>query len=88
MNSLAVLISAFVVSASAPQSSSTDTAGYRMDSPGTITFTTGLKIHGKVEKPQVMIFLPKEKSYFRDMDFDKSYVPDITKPLDQPLMSW
>ncbi len=55
--------------------------GYRIDVPGTITFTVGVKIKGKVEKPQVVIFLPKEKSYYRDMSFSYSFEKEISKPL-------
>ena len=55
--------------------------GYRIEQPGTITFTVGVKIKGKVEKPQVVIFLPKEKSQFRTMDFSYSFKNDIAKPL-------
>jgi len=58
----------------------TDT-GYRIDVPGTITFTVGVKIKGKVEKPQVVIFLPKEKSFYREMSFSYSFEKEISKPL-------
>ena len=56
-------------------------AGYKIDQPGTITFTVGVKIKGKVEKPQVVIFLPKEKPQYREMDFSYSFQKDIEKPL-------
>jgi hypothetical protein len=56
--------------------------GYRIDQPGTITFTVGVKIKGKVEKPQVMIFLPKEKTWRRDMRFEHSFREDILAPLE------
>jgi hypothetical protein len=56
-------------------------SGYVVDKPGTITFTHGLVIVGKVEKPQVMIFLPKEKSYYREMQFDRSFSEQIAQPL-------
>ncbi len=55
--------------------------GYRIDQPGTITFTVGVKIKGKVEKPQVMIFLPKEQSWHREINFDHSFKADILEPL-------
>jgi len=61
--------------AAAPES------GYRIDEPGTITFTVGVTIKGKVEKPQVVIFLPKEKSYYRDVAFSHSFAEDLLKPL-------
>jgi hypothetical protein len=65
---------------------STETAAfggavYRIDKPGTITFTVGVKIKGKVEKPQVMIFLPKEKPYYNKATFAYSFMDDIMKPL-------
>jgi hypothetical protein len=59
----------------------TEKLGYRIDKPGTITFTTVMKITGKVEKPQVMIFLPKERPFFRQMDFSHSFLSDIMEPL-------
>ena len=38
-------------------------------------------IKGKVEKPQVMIFLPKEKSYFREQEFSHSFRDELSQPL-------
>ena len=62
-------------------------SGFRIDQPGTITFTVGIKIKGKVEKPQVMIFLPKERTYYRELDFSHSFENDLTEPLPQiPLI--
>ena len=55
--------------------------GYRIVQPGTITFTVGMVIKGKVEKPQVMIFLPKEKSYFREQEFSHSFREELSTPL-------
>lgn len=56
-------------------------AAYRIDKPGTITFTVGVKIKGKIEKPQVMIFLPKERPYYSKATFAYSFMDDIMKPL-------
>ena len=55
--------------------------GYRIDKPGTITFTVGVKIKGKVEKPQVMIFLPKEKPVYNEVTITHSFYSDIMEPL-------
>lgn len=55
--------------------------GYRIEQPGTITFTVGVKISGKVEKPQVMIFLPKEKTLYRKETLKKSYAEEILQSL-------
>jgi hypothetical protein len=55
--------------------------GYRIDQPGTITFTVAMVIKGKVEKPQVMIFLPKEKTYFRELTFSHSFKDALAEPL-------
>ncbi len=55
--------------------------GYRIDRPGTITFTVGIKIKGKIEKPQVMIFLPKEKPVYNKTTFSMSFMDDIMTPL-------
>ena len=54
---------------------------YEVEQLGTITFSVGVKIKGKLEKPQVVIFLPKGKSQFREMDFSYSFKKDIYKPL-------
>ena len=71
--------------ADTPGSSADSTArpeqGYRIDQPGTITFTVGVKISGKVEKPQVMIFLPKEKTQYRDQVLSRSFIGEISQPL-------
>ncbi|MBD3419881.1 MAG: hypothetical protein GF398_07175 [Chitinivibrionales bacterium] len=61
--------------------------GFRIDEPGTITFTVGVKIEGKVEKPQVVIFLPKEEPFYRSIGFSHSFKQDILtsvpfKPVD------
>ncbi|MBD3344843.1 MAG: hypothetical protein GF401_07250 [Chitinivibrionales bacterium] len=55
--------------------------GYRIDAPGTITFTVGVKIKGKVEKPQVVIFLPKEKPHYREVDFERSFKKELMESL-------
>jgi hypothetical protein len=54
---------------------------YRIEKPGTITFTVGVKIIGKVEKPQVMIFLPKEKSIYKTNDLTRSFSSELNEPL-------
>ena len=55
--------------------------GYRIDQPGTITFTVGMVIKGKIEKPQVMIFLPKQNSYYRELKFNHSFANELNAPL-------
>ena len=54
---------------------------FRIDQPGTITFTVGMVIKGKIEKPQVIIFLPKEKTWFREQKFTHSFTDEIMEPL-------
>lgn len=54
---------------------------YHIEQPGTITFTVGVKIRGKVEKPQVIIFLPKEKTLYRDELLTHSFTEDLADPL-------
>jgi hypothetical protein len=58
-----------------------DKGGYKIEKPGTITFIHALVVKGKAEKPQVVIFLPKEKSLYEPMTFNRSFVKDIMKPL-------
>jgi hypothetical protein len=60
---------------------STSQPAFRIDQPGTITFTVGMVIKGKIEKPQVIIFLPKEKTYYRDVKFTHSFADEIGEPL-------
>ena len=52
-----------------------------MEQPGTITFKHGVVIVGKVEKPQVMIFISKEKSFYREIKFLRSFRDDILEPM-------
>ena len=71
---------------SAPSPPASDSAaaasqGYHIEQPGTITFTVGVKISGKVEKPQVMIFLPKEKTLYREEVFTRSFRDELLQPL-------
>ncbi len=70
-----------MIYAVAPKDTSIASQGYRVDEPGTITFTVGVKIKGKVEKPQVVIFLPKEKPLFRPVTFSYSFKDDLLRPL-------
>jgi hypothetical protein len=58
------------------------TQAYKIEKPGTITFTVGVKIKGKVEKPQVMIFLPKEKPVYKEHALDRSFSAELAEPLD------
>jgi len=60
---------------------STTQPAFRIDQPGTITFTVGMVIKGKIEKPQVIIFLPKEKTWFRELEFNHSFTGEIARPL-------
>jgi hypothetical protein len=60
---------------------STEQAGYRIEQPGTITFTVGMVIKGKIEKPQVMIFLPKENTFYREQKFTHSFEDELAEPL-------
>jgi|WetSurMetagenome_2_1015567.scaffolds.fasta_scaffold00479_15 hypothetical protein len=55
--------------------------GHKVDKPGTITFTEGLSVKSKVEKPQMMIFLYKEKPVYRKEEASMSFLRDIMKPL-------
>lgn len=59
-----------------------DNQAYKIEKPGTITFTVGVKIKGKVEKPQVMIFLPKEKPVYREHSLERSFASELAQPLD------
>jgi len=67
--------------AAAAKPDSATRPAFRIDQPGTMTFTVGMVIKGKIEKPQVIIFLPKEKSYYRELKFTHSFADDIAEPL-------
>ncbi len=76
-------------SAAAPKTAAPDTAAKSDDRqsfvlrrPGEITFTTGAVIEGKIEKPQVMIILPKEKIQADSIIFDQSFRAQMLEPLD------
>jgi hypothetical protein len=40
-----------------------------------------VKIKGKVEKPQVVIFLPKEKPVYREVVMKHSFYEELMEPL-------
>ncbi|MCU0608805.1 MAG: hypothetical protein MUF22_03430 [Chitinispirillaceae bacterium] len=80
--SFMLLLSVNMTSAAVPASpDSTARQEYSIDQPGTITFRVGMVIKGKIEKPQVVIFLPKEKPYFREFKVTHSFVDDLNDPL-------
>ncbi|MDO5576284.1 MAG: hypothetical protein Q4F84_04335 [Fibrobacter sp.] len=54
---------------------------YTIDQPGTITFTVVVKIKGKVDKPQVIIFLPKEKPLYQKHVLDHSFSDELSEQL-------
>lgn len=54
---------------------------YKIEKPGTITFTVGARIKGKVEKPQVMIFLPKERVHYQEITLERTFKEDLFEPL-------
>ncbi len=78
-----VLVAAFTTASEDQEGS------YRIEQPGTITFTVGLQITGKIDKPQVMIFLPKERPVLRDIELSKSFESQIFEPLPfEPVKNW
>ncbi|KMQ52231.1 hypothetical protein CHISP_0912 [Chitinispirillum alkaliphilum] len=74
------LISMLLLSTIPALSSEEEEVSYRIEQPGVITFTVGLQIEGRVDKPQVMIFLPKERPVFRNIELKKSFEPQIMQP--------
>jgi hypothetical protein len=80
---VSIIVMAFAVFAQEPtaDNSAKEGQGYRIEKPGTITFTVGVKIKGKVEKPQVVIFLPKEKPVYKEITLTRSFYDDIMEAL-------
>ena len=79
---IVLLVPAFSNAASGDSTATAESGnGYRIEQPGTITFTVGVKISGKVEKPQVMIFLPKEKTLYRNEVPRRSFYNELIQPL-------
>ena len=54
---------------------------YRIEKPWTITFTVGANIKGKVEKPQVVIFLPKDRTHYQEITLERNFREDLLEPL-------
>jgi len=54
---------------------------YVIRRPGEITFMTGIVIEGRVEKPQVMLVLTKEKIKLEPISFRNTFLKNITNPL-------
>jgi hypothetical protein len=79
--SIIVIFSAAYSEDPAVDNSAKEGQGYRIEKPGTITFTVGFKIKGKVEKPQVMIFLPKEKPVYKEITLTHSFYDEIMEAL-------
>ncbi|MFH0921238.1 MAG: hypothetical protein V1913_12860 [Fibrobacterota bacterium] len=63
-------------SAPAPQEES-----FVIKKPGEITFTSGIVIEGRVEKPQVMLVFIKERIKLEPVVFRQSPIGKITEPL-------
>ena len=51
--------------------------------PGEITFTTGIVIEGRIEKPQVIIVLSKEEIKVKPVSFSNSFLAHVVRPLRQ-----
>jgi pyruvate/2-oxoglutarate dehydrogenase complex dihydrolipoamide acyltransferase (E2) component len=54
---------------------------YVIRRPGEITFEQGIIIEGRVEKPQLMLVLTKEKIKLEPVTFEKSFLTHITLPM-------
>jgi hypothetical protein len=83
-----IMITAIVVSAQEPEEENADQppaadirSEFSVEQPGSITFKTGVTIIGNVEKPQVLIFLPKEKSFYREIAFTRSFGKEAAEPM-------
>ncbi|MFH1761386.1 MAG: hypothetical protein ABIA63_09840 [bacterium] len=78
-----LIIAGFLLSGKmiAQENNIEDKGLYKMDKPGTITFKTGTEIVAKTEKPQVEIFIEKEKPKLLKVMEEPSLVNLIEKPL-------
>jgi len=68
------------VNAAAPAAQAQDQS-FVVKRPGEITFTSGIVIEGRVEKPQVMLVFTKEKIKLEPVVFRQSPLSQITAPL-------
>ncbi len=57
------------------------TQSYYRARPGEIIFEKGAVIVGKVEKPQVMIVIPKEAPKIDSLEFNHSFISELLTPL-------
>lgn len=83
-----VITTAIFVSAQEPEQENADQppaadiqSEFSVEQPGSITFKTGVTIIGNVEKPQVLIFLPKEKPFYREIAFTRSFGKEAAEPM-------
>jgi len=58
-----------------------DKAEYYFQKPGELVFIKGTVIKGKVERPQVMIIIQKEKIKKTEKKLKRSFRKEILKPL-------
>ncbi|MBL8026755.1 MAG: hypothetical protein JNL74_10115 [Fibrobacteres bacterium] len=49
--------------------------------PGEITFTSGIVIEGRVEKPQVLLIMSKEKTKLPELKLNASMIKFIEEPV-------
>lgn len=54
---------------------------YIVQKPGEITFTSGVVIEGRVEKPQLMLVITKEELRINPISFKKKFTKNITNSL-------
>ncbi len=78
---LTVLLTVGAIAQTEADRTDDEAQGFRIDEPGTITFTTAMKIEGKIDKPQVVIFLPKEERHYREITFSHSFEDEIMRAL-------
>lgn len=81
MACLAGILFIFQFSLAAETSPSKKDIEYYFQKPGEIVFTQGTVIKGKVERPQVVIIIQKEKIKQVESTFEKSFKSEILKPL-------
>jgi hypothetical protein len=77
---LLLLFAALLLGQTTPKSEDDD---FVIKKPGEITFTSGIIIEGRVEKPQVLLIMTKEKTKLPPLKLNSSMIRFIEEPVNK-----